>query len=207
MTESEWWAATDPRALIDWLFFDAQASDRKLRLFSVAGCEPLRRFVGDPRILAALDSAEAFADGHIDAVAMAAIHENAWRDYRTRHDTNYEAFSTKDRVVEASCLYPTAQDPHRDRDRYRLDDDAPYALILARFIDHPDPRGPSFPRLVRLLHDIFGLLPFRDAAVHPSGLTSDVLRAARGIYEEKAFDRMPIPADASKTRAATATTC
>jgi hypothetical protein len=49
---------------------------------------------------------------------------------------------------------------------------------------------------VRLLHDIFGPLPFRDTAVQPSWLTSDVLALARGIYEEKAFDRMPFLADA-----------
>jgi hypothetical protein len=30
----------------------------------------------------------------------------------------------------------------------------------------------------------------------PSWLTADVLTLARGIYEEKAFDRMPILADA-----------
>ena len=48
----------------------------------------------------------------------------------------------------------------------------------------------------RLLHDIFGPLPFRDVAVAPAWLTSDVLALARGIYEEKAFDRMPILADA-----------
>ncbi len=49
---------------------------------------------------------------------------------------------------------------------------------------------------VALLHDIFGPLPFRDIAVHPSWLTSDVRLLARGIYDDKAFDRMPILADA-----------
>jgi hypothetical protein len=47
-----------------------------------------------------------------------------------------------------------------------------------------------------LLHDIFGPLPFRDIAVSPSWLTSDVRLLAQGIYDEKAFDRMPILADA-----------
>ncbi|MBM3979516.1 MAG: hypothetical protein FJ304_04385 [Planctomycetes bacterium] len=49
---------------------------------------------------------------------------------------------------------------------------------------------------VALLHDIFGPLPFRDVAVPPSWLTSDVVLLARGIYDDKAFDRMPILADA-----------
>ncbi|HJZ56083.1 MAG TPA: hypothetical protein VKE74_14040 [Gemmataceae bacterium] len=49
---------------------------------------------------------------------------------------------------------------------------------------------------VRLLHDIFGPLPFREVAVQPGCLTSDVVALAKGIYDEKAFDRMPILADA-----------
>ncbi len=46
-----------------------------------------------------------------------------------------------------------------------------------------------------LLRDIFGN-PFRPVALDPAWLTSDVLALARGIYDERAFDRMPILADA-----------
>jgi hypothetical protein len=193
MTESEWWSATDTDSLIDWLFFDCHATDRKLRLFAVAGCASLRPLVGDPGILAALDSTEAFADGHIDVNALEAIHIAAWTNLRARYDRNFPAGAKNAEIV---CLYPTAQDPHRDRDRYNSEDDWPYALLVTRFIDHPNRAKPSSPRLVRLLHDIFGPLPFRDVGVSPSWLTSDVLALARGIYEEKAFDRMPILADA-----------
>jgi hypothetical protein len=48
---------------------------------------------------------------------------------------------------------------------------------------------------VKLLRDIFGD-PFRTVAIDPLWLTSDVLALARGIYEDRAFDRMPILADA-----------
>jgi hypothetical protein len=47
-----------------------------------------------------------------------------------------------------------------------------------------------------LVRDIFGPLPFRDVRIEPAWLTSDVTALARGIYDEKAFDRMPILADA-----------
>ena len=46
-----------------------------------------------------------------------------------------------------------------------------------------------------LLRDIFGN-PFCPIAPASSWLTTDVLALARGIYEERAFDRMPILADA-----------
>jgi hypothetical protein len=195
MTEAEWWAATAPRTPIEWLCFDARATDRKLRLFSVAGCEPLRRLVGDPRLLAALDSAEAFADGHIDAATLRAVHHAAWETLRARHARVYGELSVEGRSAESVCLYPAAQDPHRNRDWYRTDDGAPYALPVARFIDHPRMSAP-FPRLVRLLHDVFGPLPFREAIVPPAWLTSEVLSLARGIYDEKAFDRLLILAEA-----------
>ncbi len=47
----------------------------------------------------------------------------------------------------------------------------------------------------RVIRDIFGN-PFRPVTVDPAWLTSDVLALARGIYAERAFDRMPILADA-----------
>jgi hypothetical protein len=49
-----------------------------------------------------------------------------------------------------------------------------------------------------LLHDIIGN-PFHPAAVDPSWLAwnhSTVLALAQGIYEERAFDRLPVLADA-----------
>ncbi|MBA4192082.1 MAG: hypothetical protein C0467_29235 [Planctomycetaceae bacterium] len=49
--------------------------------------------------------------------------------------------------------------------------------------------------LSELFRDIFGN-PFRLISVAPSWLTSTVVALAEGIYQEKAFDRMPILADA-----------
>jgi hypothetical protein len=45
------------------------------------------------------------------------------------------------------------------------------------------------------VRDIFGN-PFRPVAVDPSWLTETVVALAEGIYQERAFDRMPILADA-----------
>ncbi len=46
-----------------------------------------------------------------------------------------------------------------------------------------------------LLRDIFGN-PFRPIAVDPTWLTSTAVGLARGIYDDRAFDRLPILADA-----------
>ncbi|MBP3956589.1 hypothetical protein J8F10_15045 [Gemmata sp. G18] len=49
--------------------------------------------------------------------------------------------------------------------------------------------------MASLFRDIFGN-PFRPVAVESSWLTSDVRPLAEGIYQDRAFDRMPILADA-----------
>ncbi|MBN9120631.1 MAG: hypothetical protein J0I06_16010 [Planctomycetes bacterium] len=46
-----------------------------------------------------------------------------------------------------------------------------------------------------LIREVFGN-PFRRVKVNRAWLTSDVLTLARGIYDERAFDRMPVLADA-----------
>jgi hypothetical protein len=53
--------------------------------------------------------------------------------------------------------------------------------------------------LVEFLHDIFGLLSFRPVTIAPSSLVwndGTVVTLAKAIYEDRAFDRLPILADA-----------
>ena len=50
------------------------------------------------------------------------------------------------------------------------------------------------PIALRAIREIFGN-PFRPVTINPAWLTSDVRLLATGIYDEKAFDRMPILAD------------
>src|SRR5262249_25434472 len=50
-----------------------------------------------------------------------------------------------------------------------------------------------------LLRDIFGVLPFRPVTIPPSSLLwndGTVVTLAKSIYDERAFDRLPILADA-----------
>jgi hypothetical protein len=60
----------------------------------------------------------------------------------------------------------------------------------------PDEKWPAeVPKQATLLHELFGN-PFCSSAVSPEWRTSDVMALAKGIYEERAFDSMPILADA-----------
>jgi hypothetical protein len=59
-----------------------------------------------------------------------------------------------------------------------------------------DDTGQNYCReLGRSIHEIFGN-PFRPVKFDPAWRTTDVLLLAQGIYEDRAFDRMPILADA-----------
>jgi hypothetical protein len=50
--------------------------------------------------------------------------------------------------------------------------------------------------LSNLLRDIFGLHMFHPLKVDSHWLTTDVIAVGRAIYDERAFDRLPILADA-----------
>jgi hypothetical protein len=51
-------------------------------------------------------------------------------------------------------------------------------------------------RVATLLHEIFGPLPFRSVIIARSWLSPTVKQLAEAIYTDRAFDRMPILADA-----------
>ena len=56
-------------------------------------------------------------------------------------------------------------------------------------------RDEERPYLAEMVRDIFGN-PFRPVEFDPRWRTSDVLGLARAIYDDRAFDRLPILADA-----------
>ncbi|HVL13620.1 MAG TPA: hypothetical protein VM529_13715 [Gemmata sp.] len=96
--------------------------------------------------------------------------------------------------MEAGCRY-FDREWHQSRKKH------PYSCYVADHIRYAaaaalGQRDVADRTIIHVLHDIFGPLPFRDVPVAPAWLTSDVTALARGVYVEKAFDRMPILADA-----------
>jgi hypothetical protein len=178
MTEREWLESSDPQPMLE--FVRGKASDRKLRLFACAcgRCYLDRVYKEpDPRILELmalygekdrriLDVEERYADGHSGMKALVAAYEAAGND-----------------PVDAS-------------DAAHFDPYLNAYHINAHYMD----RFGKVPEAVRLaqcdlLRDLIGN-PFRPVAVATAWLTATVQALAQGIYEERAFDGLPVLADA-----------
>jgi hypothetical protein len=191
MTEDEWLAATDPKPMLQ--FIREKASERKLRLFTVACCRRVWLLLKDERGRKALETAEAYADGLAtqDELIFAYVTTNQLIDIirsqsRNIHkDAKAFAMLAVQRAASAGlCFY--GQD--WEHDTY---DPSQCASDAVEYVE----KGSAWLQKADTLRCIFGN-PFRPVAVDPSWFTSDVLALAEGIYQEKAFDRMPILADA-----------
>jgi hypothetical protein len=207
MTEAEWLAATDPAMLTKHM--RGKASDRKFRLFAVACC----RLNADPDstdlFRHGLELIERFADGAATDREL----ESVWRD-AILFDTDER------RQLAEGPASPEASRISLDRRQAYLISAAakpPDGLIshlgtktggikgsFIGGIPYPEWQfsavwtvrvGLDESESVALLRDLFGD-PFRPFTPEPRWLTADVRGLAHSIYDDRAFDRLPILADA-----------
>jgi hypothetical protein len=169
MTEAEWLACADPTPMLE--FLRGKATDRKLRLLTCAFFR--RRYApGDPRS-AIIRAGERYADGTASREEVQAALNLA-----RRHDRSepFRVTSQTIRVVVCDDISSMAYDV------LRLE----FLALL------PPKQATTFCLPIR---DIFGN-PFRPVTLDPAWATSTVLALAQGIYADRAFDRLPILADA-----------
>lgn len=165
----------DDRSRIAALGWDEPGVARKRRLYLVALC---RRFWDDVSAAsgrAAVEAAEAFVDGRLAVADLEAAHQLHLHTHATAAVERGKRWARTRECLLSGCALAAA-DPVSCR------------LVAAN--------GRAMVRVaVALLHDIFGDR-FRPVAFDPGWRTMDVLGVARGIYEQRAFDRLPILADA-----------
>jgi hypothetical protein len=208
MTEAEWLAATDPEQLVRSLL--GRASERKLRLFTLACCDRVQPLITDPRSTAALAFAWEYVEttpnrkGGRPKIAQAA---------KAAHIEAYNRFVGMTDLIEK--YRQLARSTAADAARLTLDADPMWAaeyvaafaaiaigwewviankpeLLPTYSAEH---RIPEHAAQLPLLRCIFGN-PFRPVVFVPSWRTETAVALAAGIYEERAFDRLPILADA-----------
>jgi hypothetical protein len=173
MTEAEWLACTDLVPMLE--FLEAEASDRKLRLFGCACCRQVWESLTEDCFRDAVEVAERFADGKASRKELALAK-------KTSGAALEGAGVTGPRYCALGSAWSSTRNP-------------PTAAIypLWVFTDEADRKWE-----IQFLRDIFGN-PFRPVTADPSWLAwneSTVRKIAQAIYEERAFEQLPVLADA-----------
>jgi hypothetical protein len=193
MTEKEWLVCREPEAMLDVVRFGS--SDRKLRLFALACVSVIADRLNRDESKAAVDVIEQYAEGKASRTDL----QEAWVGALTalrdiRDDASEQRWHY---VSEYAADAVTLAANHQIADTV-MGVASLCTNTLATAADLEEQVGViccEHDRQEQLIRDIFGN-PFRPGALDPAWLTSTVVALAKGIYEERAFDRMPILADA-----------
>ena len=113
MTQDEWLASEDPAAMLR--FVAQTAGERRLRLFGCACCRRIWEVMQDERSRAAVESAEAHAEGEISWEQLRAVYKPAERAYydayhriagraTNAYDSTPSALGERASAVEAACI-------------------------------------------------------------------------------------------------------
>ena len=180
MTEAEWLAFSGAEPPPMMQFLRLLATDRKLTLFAVACCRRIAHLIGEEDCRRLVTVAEAFADGLATEQELGVAEERA--SLASRGKGSHALYA----AIHVGRPYPTW-----------LSIVFTYAAGAAVVGDTdivPQAQHHRNEQAV-LLRDIFGN-PFRTVAADPVWLTTTVLQLAGCIYADRAFDRLPILADA-----------
>jgi hypothetical protein len=174
VTEPDWLSSTDPQAMPTFLRDRGPVSERKLRLLACACCREVRYQLANDARREAVELSERVADD-------SSLLDEMWRAEEAARATSTDgrgcSFSGRKGAGYNAALY-TAIGAMWHIDRVLESTQ----LLAAR---------PTFARTQRgMIRDIFGN-PFKPVPFEPSWRTEAVVALARGIYEERAWDRMP----------------
>jgi hypothetical protein len=199
MTEAIWLASGNPGPMLMWV--RGIASARKLRLFACACCRRIGHLLIDPRAQDALATAERFADGLAGDGERSTARKAAQQASQTRAVIPWPTAPRWERRAASAVYYAAAADAWEAADHAR---DLATEALLWRAGGYDAPKWQEVGKAERLaqadlVRDLFGSLPFRSVPVNPSWLAWDggtVTKLAAAVYDERAFDRLPILADA-----------
>lgn len=172
MTEADWDQATEPHVLLEFVRAKGLVRPRKHRLFAVACSRRVWPWI-DPLGQAAVEMAERFADGQVDADALRAAR-----------------LACQGAGGQASW-YAAATNPEiaaRNAARSAQAGAASNGLIGSETAE--------LHAQAALVRDIYGPLPFQSITLDPAWFTPAVIQQAHALYEDRAFEQMPNLADA-----------
>jgi hypothetical protein len=184
MDEKTWLTCTDPSPML--AFLRGRASDRKLRLFVVACCLRLWDLLDDRRSRNAVEVAERTADGLAAEEECRSAEGAARAVWEAQEPRDPEQWPSTAEVAVGSAWAVLARGPWEAALGWLL-----HSATGSRGAPFKDPVYQC-----AVLRNLFGSLSFRLAALDPAWRTPTVRKLAEAIYEERAFDRLPILADA-----------
>jgi hypothetical protein len=206
VTEADWGTSADPAAMLT--LAAPRVSDRKLRLYLVGCCRRRWELFADDRCRRAVEIAERYADGRATEASRAYAVSLARKAYNAVQPGHARA------VASATWGTCDATDALR-RERPRPEgpfSSSPWAAEVpvqlaegyAFLMRHTAGGGPTRAGVVLvaelaaqadLLRCVFGD-PFVYTVPDPAWRTAAAAGLAAAIYAERAFDRLPILADA-----------
>jgi hypothetical protein len=180
MTEAEWLNGVDAPEMLR--FAVAWASERQLRLFACACCRQIWHSLSDERSRHAIVTSELYADRRVTKKELRQAQRQAWAAFSAMCGNNRASEAARAAAWSAAWKYRQAAANTWDA----------AANAVEQWIQERD-------RQCHALRDIFGN-PFRRSLSVTSAVLAwndgTVRRIAQGIYEERAFDLLPILADA-----------
>jgi hypothetical protein len=184
MTEVKWLACDDATKLLNWLTSRPNPpSDRRIRLFMVACARVIwdRIPVGEMR--RAVEVAEMFSDAQTTLEELNRFRGQYYAPWMPTATAEQRISITDSQQISISTVaYATVYNP---KAMARVQVTAGWRFIVEMTSSHQCP----------LLRDIIGN-PFRPVALDPAWRTTAVLGLADAIYAHRAYDRLPILADA-----------
>jgi hypothetical protein len=223
MTESEWLAYKDPESLESYLWQSlpkgqTRLNFRKLGLFCVACCRRIWPLLIDERSRRAVECFE----NHLDQLPNHIIDEEVIADAMAAEDHLRELYIqnpghlTAAYLIATETVYILIQELSLGCSRAAVQKSTASALTRSQMrpdqphrmldlcgdgsgvnfdVPQPSPATDELQAQANLLRDIFGN-PFHPVIIDPSWQSNNVLELARNIYQEKAFDGIPVLADA-----------
>jgi len=192
VTETEWLSRSQLVAMLKHVYRSG-CSDRKLQLAAIAFCRHMSHLPLPVEWHETVARFEEWVEGVATAEQVISVRQRLEAIADQPLSADEPRFSERFFGYKAAVLLVDTG-PGRQRRSERL------FMVESVAFDANQVFGAGHERTTRVAHcrivrDIFGN-PFRPVTPEPSWLTSTVLALANGIYEEKAFDRMPILADA-----------
>ncbi|MCI0700349.1 MAG: hypothetical protein L0241_04645 [Planctomycetia bacterium] len=200
MTEEEWLTCLDSVRMLQFLRHDIvllvdelptysqrealrtfllEAATRKLRLFACWCSRRIWTELLDDRSRKAVEMIERFVDDF-------ATDEQRW-------EAKFGAIDARNAIRGHPIKRMAAHAAYAASD-FEIEEAASESANVVTWVEGPSELSVARAEQAQILRCIFGN-PFRPVAFEPAWRTSDVVALARGIYEDRAFDRMPILAD------------